>query len=166
MQPCNLLVLDEPTNHLDIISKERLKMAVHAYNGAAIIVSHDRTFLKGLTQKVYEFENGYIKEYLGDIDYFLEKKAIESMRIFEQSDPKTPKISQHQTKIIDKRQEREIQAIEKKISNLEQEMTTLQRKLADPEIYSTSSFQQHTQKYQQLEKNLSDLYSQWELAHA
>ena len=76
LEPYNLLVMDEPTNHLDITSKELLKKALLNYNGSLIVVSHDREFLKGLTNKVYEFKNKKIKEYIGDIDFFLQEKNL------------------------------------------------------------------------------------------
>ena len=80
----NLLVLDEPTNHLDIASKEILKNALKQYNGTLIIVSHDRDFLQGLTNKTYEFIDGTVREHLGSIDEFLTKHETESFRDFEQ----------------------------------------------------------------------------------
>ena len=76
LEPYNVLILDEPTNHLDMQSKDILKNALLRYDGALIIVSHDRDFLSGLTDKVYEFNNGKLKEYLGDIQYYLDKKQL------------------------------------------------------------------------------------------
>jgi len=82
LQPLNVLVMDEPTNHLDIKSKNVLKEALIKFSGTLILVSHDRDFLQGLTNKVYEFKNKHIKEYLGDIDFFLEQRNIENLREF------------------------------------------------------------------------------------
>ena len=76
LQPFNVLVMDEPTNHLDIESIIWLEQALHNFNGTLILVSHDRDFLQGLTNKVYEFKDQNIKEYLGDIDYYLEQRNI------------------------------------------------------------------------------------------
>ena len=90
LQPFNVLVMDEPTNHLDIKSKNVLKEACKNFEGTLIIVSHDRDFLQGLTSTVYEFRNKKIKEYLGDIDYYLEQRKLEDMRAVEKRD-KVPK---------------------------------------------------------------------------
>ena len=76
LEPYNLLIMDEPTNHLDITSKELLKKALLAYDGSLVVVSHDREFLQGLTQKVYEFKNQNIKEYYGSGNTFLEKEVL------------------------------------------------------------------------------------------
>ena len=83
LQPYNLLALDEPTNHMDIKSKEILKQALQAYDGTLIVVSHDRDFLDGLVDKMYEFRDGKVKEHLGSISDFLERRKIESLRELE-----------------------------------------------------------------------------------
>ena len=80
LSPFNVLIMDEPTNHLDIASKTVLKEALNNFNGTLIVVSHDRDFLQGLTTTVYGFKDKVIKEYLGDIDYFLEQHKIENLR--------------------------------------------------------------------------------------
>ena len=88
LQPFNVLVMDEPTNHLDIKSKNVLKQALRNFDGTLVLVSHDRDFLQGLTNKVYEFKNQKIKEYLGDIDYYLEQRKIDDFREIEKKDGK------------------------------------------------------------------------------
>jgi ATP-binding cassette subfamily F protein 3 len=85
LDPINLLVLDEPTNHLDLRSKAVLKEALQQYDGTLLVVSHDRDFLRGLTDRVYEFGGGKIKEFIGDIYDYLESKQVENMREYEQS---------------------------------------------------------------------------------
>jgi len=85
LDPINLLVLDEPTNHLDLRSKAVLKEALQQYDGTLLVVSHDRDFLRGLTDRIYEFGGGKIKEFIGDIYDYLESKQVENMREFEQS---------------------------------------------------------------------------------
>ena len=85
LEPYNFLIMDEPTNHLDITSKDLLKQALLNYSGSLIIVSHDREFLQGLTHKVYEFKNKNVKEYLGDINYFLQEKDFNSFKQLEMS---------------------------------------------------------------------------------
>jgi ATP-binding cassette subfamily F protein 3 len=83
LEPVNLLILDEPTNHLDMRTKDILKDALFAYDGTLILVSHDRDFLDGLAQKVYEFGNKQVKEHLGDIQNFLQKKKMENLKEIE-----------------------------------------------------------------------------------
>jgi ATP-binding cassette subfamily F protein 3 len=91
LEPYNLLVLDEPTNHMDMRSKDILKRALMKYDGTVVVVSHDREFLDGLIDKVYEFRDGGVREYLGDIWYFLEKRRLESLRDVETKSPAAPK---------------------------------------------------------------------------
>ena len=91
LEPRNLLILDEPTNHMDMRSKDILKNAIMKYDGTVVVVSHDREFLDGMVQKVYEFRDGGVKEYLGGIYYFLEKRKLESLQEIERRDaPATP----------------------------------------------------------------------------
>ena len=87
LEPRNLLVLDEPTNHMDMRSKDILKNAILKYDGTVVVVSHDREFLDGMVDKVYEFRDGGVKEYLGGIYYFLEKRKLESLQDIERRDP-------------------------------------------------------------------------------
>lgn len=87
LEPYNLLILDEPTNHLDMKTKDILKQAIKEFDGTVIVVSHDRDFLDGLVQKVYEFSNGEVRECLGGIYEFLEKKKLSSLRELEMSEP-------------------------------------------------------------------------------
>ena len=79
LSPVNFLIMDEPTNHLDIISKDVLKRALINYDGSLIIISHDRDFLQGLSEKIYEFKDKNIKEYIGDVNTFLEAKKLEDL---------------------------------------------------------------------------------------
>ena len=89
LEPVNLLILDEPTNHLDMGTKDILKQAIKEFNGTVIVVSHDREFLDGLVEKVYEFGEGKVKECLGGIYEFLEKKKLSSLNELEKSQPTT-----------------------------------------------------------------------------
>ena len=93
LEPRNLLVLDEPTNHMDMRSKDILKNALQKYDGTLILVSHDRDFLDGIVDKVYEFRDGGVKEYLGGIYYFLEKRQLESLHEVEIKQKEEPAIS-------------------------------------------------------------------------
>ncbi|MFZ1496796.1 MAG: ABC-F family ATP-binding cassette domain-containing protein, partial [Saprospiraceae bacterium] len=123
LKPINLLVLDEPTNHLDMLSKEALKRAIKAYDGALIVVSHDRDFLTNLTEKTYEFKDKKIKEYLGDINFFLEKRELDSMRDVELSyKSNNQNSSANSEKIVDEKEkkkwQREVQQAEKNVSTI------------------------------------------------
>jgi ATP-binding cassette subfamily F protein 3 len=135
MHPSNLVILDEPTNHLDIKAKEVLKNALLDYTGTLIVVSHDRYFLSGLTDKVFEFRDHNIKEYLGDIDYYLEKRKVDDIRLIEIQNQKEPNkekpkstISNSHKKEIEKKikyTERDIEKIENSIKNLSLEINNI-----------------------------------------
>src|SRR5690606_32237645 len=101
LQPFNVLVMDEPTNHLDIKSKNVLKQALQNFDGTLILVSHDRDFLQGLTNKVYEFKDGKIKEYLGDIDFYLEQRKVEDFRAIEKKQTVVQKNEKTKDKHVD-----------------------------------------------------------------
>lgn len=145
LEPVNFLVLDEPTNHLDMRSKEILKQAIIEFDGTAVIVSHDRDFLEGLVDKVYEFGGGKIKEHLGGIYEFLESKNVSNLRELERRTQveekpikeKSPnKDNFRERKALNKeirRAEREVENCEKKVAKLEKEQEALNVKLAIPE---------------------------------
>ena len=174
LQPYNLLVLDEPTNHLDIYAKERLKAALNHYNGSLIIVSHDRDFLKGLVNTVYEFRNKSVKQYKGDIDFFLEQKRaenfyeLEKQQIKKKSESSLPQNDKELKKqIYQKRKElqrkinkleKEIADIESRIENTEIEIETLEQKFSTAENIENEMFD----KYNNLKKQLEDLMEKWE----
>ena len=152
LEPVNLLVMDEPTNHLDITSKELLKRALLDYDGSLIIVSHDREFLQGLTEKVYEFKERNIKEYLGDINLFLKEKDLQDFKQLETSQLKQKqkekkedsnhKISYQQRKEKEKKRKKllnKINKLEKEIDNLEKELKEIDFKLSDPEKFKELS---------------------------
>ena len=144
--PTNLLVLDEPTNHLDMLSKDILKNALIQYDGTLIIVSHDRDFLQGLTNKVYEFRKPNIKEYIGDIYDFLEQKNLSHLKELEMAKQKTKVVEtapQSQNKINYERKkqfdarfrkiDKEIQRLEDAIGKLEKELADLDNVMAHPD---------------------------------
>ncbi len=145
LEPYNLLILDEPTNHMDMRSKDILKNALMKYDGTVIVVSHDREFLDGLVNKVYEFRDGAVKEYLGGIYYFLEKRKLESLRDVEIKKAEAPaevprkKVQSKQDYQQKKEAERavrktknEIDRVEARISELEAEIAEWDRRMADP----------------------------------
>jgi ATP-binding cassette subfamily F protein 3 len=150
LTPANLLILDEPTNHLDMRSKDVLKSALLQYNGTLIIVSHDRDFLQGLTNRVFEFRHGTVKEYLGDIYDFLEQRRLRTLKELESSQLKTAaqadngQVSQNKLNWEKRKEnEKEIRKVKNQISRCETEIerieTGLKEKesmLGDPERFS------------------------------
>ncbi len=167
LQPFNVLVMDEPTNHLDIKSKNVLKDALKKFQGTLILVSHDRDFLQGLTNKVYEFKDHKLKEYLGDIDFYLEQRNVENLREVEKRDvlKEQPKESNKQTyedqkkfKSLNNRLsniEAKINAHEKEIKNMDVELATnYDKAVSDPKFFDY---------YQNKKKALEDLMHEWEL---
>ena len=174
LEPVNLLILDEPTNHLDMRTKDILKKAIKEFEGTVIVVSHDREFLDGLVEKVYEFGGGRIKEHLGGIYDFLEKKKIESLRELEVATKQQPKVVE--TKKSDnkisyeerkelarrvKKAERAIAAIEEEISNIEYAIDVLEGKLATPE---GAADMQLYDEHGKLKKQLDEAMTRWEAA--
>ena len=163
LEPANFLVLDEPTNHLDIASKNMLKQAVKAYTGTVIVVSHDRDFLEGLTEKVIEFKDHNIKEHIGDINDFLKTRQVENFREFEQNKIQAQKVS----KTVDKKHlfamQKEIKSVEGKIETLEQKIAHFEERLKDYEEYQKISkepklFDEHESNKTKLE----ELMLRWE----
>ncbi len=170
LRPFNLLVLDEPTNHLDIISKEILKSALKKYDGTLILVSHDRHFLAGLTDKTIEFRDKQLFEYLGDVNYFLEKRELDSLRAVEQSakKPKTqkpnkPLNSSHAPS--HKTLTRKIESLERKISTLEKQIKQLENSMAEEGFYTKEDSGGVLEEYNAKKDELTSLYERWEYYH-
>lgn len=177
LEPYNLLIMDEPTNHLDITSKELLKKALMKYDGSLIVVSHDREFLQGLTQKVYEFKNQSIKEYIGDIDMFLSEKDLESFKQLESSQKEQKNTKQDKSAvqlsfIEQKNQKKRVKKLKNRIGKLEKQIEELERsqkeidlQLSEPEKFKELSRQEGF--FEQYEKNQNikkELESEWEQA--
>ena len=166
LRPFNLLVLDEPTNHLDILSKDILKKALSEYDGTMIIVSHDRDFLEGLTTKTIEFRDKKLHTYLGDVNFFLKKRAMDNMREVEMrtqkaaanksSDANAP--LDYETK---KRLLRAVQNAERKIEKLETKIAEWDVKMADPSFYQQPNSAGEIATYQQLKKELDEAMEVW-----
>ena len=179
LDPVNLLVMDEPTNHLDITSKELLKRALVEYDGSLIIVSHDREFLQGLTEKVYDFKERNIKEYLGDINDFLKEKDLENFKQLETSQLKQKqkekkgdsehKLSYQEKKEKDKRIKKlsnKISKLEKEIDDLEKEIKGIDSKLANPEKFKElSQNPDFFANYEQKQLKLKETEQFWEKAN-
>lgn len=172
LEPVNLLILDEPTNHLDMRSKDVLKEALKEFDGTVIVVSHDRDFLDGLVDKVYEFGNKRVIEHLGGIYEFLERKKVESLKELERNTPTTT-LPQGEVKTTDnklsyearKEQSKIIRKIEKSISDqeeqieqIEQKITTIEAQIATPEGASNPDL--YTE-YGQLKKKLAECMEKW-----
>jgi ATP-binding cassette subfamily F protein 3 len=168
LQPFNVLVMDEPTNHLDIKSKNVLKQACLNFEGTLILVSHDRDFLQGLTNKVYEFKDQKIKEYLGDVEYYLEQRRVENFRAIEKKQvvavekekPKESNSFQDQKKL--KSLKNQLSSIESKIGSLEKEIKEIDHNLLvdyDKTIAKSNFFE----TYQAKKKKLDKLMQDWEV---
>ena len=176
LEPVNLLVMDEPTNHLDITSKELLKRALLEYDGSLIVVSHDREFLQGLTEKVYEFKKRNIKEHLGDINEFLKEKDLENFKQLESSQLKQKqkgvkedseqKISYQEKKELDKKIRKlsnKIKRLEREIDSLESEIKEIESNLADPKIFKElSQNPDFFAKYEQKQQKLKEMEQNWD----
>ncbi|MCL1821565.1 MAG: ATP-binding cassette domain-containing protein, partial [Prolixibacteraceae bacterium] len=178
LEPVNFLVLDEPTNHLDIHSKEILKQALINFDGTILLVSHDREFLNGLATCVYEFRDKKVKQHLGGIYDFLQKKKMDSLRELEARQKSTAlpvditgttdnsdtklEVSFENRKNINKqiaRLEKSISSIEEKITNLERKIVEIDNQLANPEKISDNNFFEH---YEDLKNELSMTLIFWE----
>ena len=177
LEPYNLLIMDEPTNHLDIKSKELLKKALANYDGSLIVVSHDREFLQQLTQKVYEFKNQNIKEYIGDIDTFLSEKDLENFKQLESSQKeqkniKQDKLEERSSYLQKKFNKKKVKKLKNRISSLERQIEILDKSqksidldLSDPEKFKELSQQKDFfEIYEKNQKKLQELESEWEEA--
>ncbi len=133
LSPFNVLIMDEPTNHLDIASKNVLKQALQNFDGTLIVVSHDRDFLQGLTSTVYGFKDKVIKEYLGDIDFFLEQHQIENLREAEKRTvvEKKPDITKKETIQLSREAEKELKKLKNKLSKIEVEIDVLEKEILE-----------------------------------
>ena len=176
LTPFNVLVMDEPTNHLDIASKNVLKQALQDFEGTLIIVSHDRDFLQGLTNKVYEFKNNRIKEYLGDIDYYLEEHNLDNLREVERiTQVSVKKESPAKEDYKDaKQKEKELKQLQNKLSKVETQIADLEKEikkidsdLADPITYEKlTSTQNFFANYQSKKDKIDSLMIEWETLHS
>ena len=173
LEPVNLLILDEPTNHLDMKTKDVLKQAIADFDGTVIVVSHDRDFLDGLVEKVYEFGGGNVREHLGGIYDFLQHKQMESLRELEKSVPsktdndqiQEPAVSSGKQSYAEKKEfekqirkaERLVKGAEAKVSQLEAELKVVEDKLAAGAT-DNDLFERHGE----VSKSLDAAMSEWE----
>lgn len=181
LEPVNLLILDEPTNHLDMATKDILKQAIKDFDGTVIVVSHDREFLDGLVEKVYEFGGGKVRECLGGIYEFLEKKKLATLQELERSTtPTAPaakkvekadiqtgdaprKLTYEEKKERDRainRAEKRVKEAEAEISRIEADIAVIETALASGEPQEPDIYDRHAS----LGKKLDNAMSIWELA--
>lgn len=182
LEPVNFLILDEPTNHLDMRTKDVLKEAILSFDGTVIVVSHDRDFLDGLVSKVYEFGGGQVREHIGGIYDFLQKKEMESLDELHatgspsasttnsaSSNSTQPQMSEGKLSYEERKEqakirrklEKEVELCETEVSRLESEKAALEAKLATPEgAADTALFSQ----YGQIQQDLSQAEDAWEKA--
>jgi ATP-binding cassette subfamily F protein 3 len=179
LQPVNLLILDEPTNHLDMRSKEILKQALVSYDGTLIVVSHDREFLNGLVDKVYEFKNHKIKEHIGGIYDFLQKRKLENLAELERKtksapeavvkEPTAVKIDYEEKKELDKairKISQQIKASEHTIELYEKELAEITKKLSEPDTIEKGSIEKVYTRHGEVEKLLEKEMLIWEQLNA
>ena len=175
LEPVNLLILDEPTNHLDMRSKDVLKDAIREFDGTAIIVSHDREFLDGLVTKVYEFGGGLVKEHIGGIYDFLQKKQIDNLNELQLSsspsvskgkEEKEPasegRLSYEAQKDLNRKirkLEKQVESLETSIGDMEQQVAQLEERMATPEGASDMKLYE---AHQALKKQIAEAEAEWE----
>ena len=174
LEPVNLLILDEPTNHLDMRSKDVLKDAIRDFDGTVIVVSHDREFLDGLVTKVYEFGGGVVKEHIGGIYDFLQKKKMESLQELQLTQSSAPvtkeepvpvsenKLSYEAQKELNRKArklEKQVAACETHIGELETQVTEIENRMATPEGAADRSLYE---QYQALKKEIAAAEEEWE----
>lgn len=167
LQPFNVLVMDEPTNHLDIKSKNVLKDSLKQFEGTLIVVSHDRDFLQGLTDRVYEFKDHRIREYLGDIDYYLEQREVANLREVEKRDviKKEAPIKSAKKSYED---QKKLKSLNNRLSKAESNINKLEREIKELDVALATSYEETIAKpnffdqYNTKKKKLDDFMQDWE----
>ena len=170
LQPFNVLVMDEPTNHLDIKSKNVLKDALKNFEGTLLLVSHDRDFLQGLSSKVYEFKDQKIKEYLGDIDYFLEQRNLENLR---EAEKRTNVVKSAKPEAASGKQsyedQKRVKSLQNKLSKTEAKIAKLEKEIKEIDVELSINYEATIAQsdffdtYQGKKDELESLMSQWEI---
>jgi ATP-binding cassette subfamily F protein 3 len=167
LKPFNLLVLDEPTNHLDMISKDVLKQALQDYDGAMIVVSHDREFLSGLTDRTLEFRNRRLYNHLGDVNYFLEQRQMDNMREVEKSTPAVAEAEKPKRELsFEERKQllRQVSNAEKSVERLEAKVAEIEQKMSDPAFFSLPDQDHWIDTYKDVKSQLEEAMEAWEQA--
>ena len=166
LQPINVLLMDEPTNHLDIKSKNVLKAALQKFEGTLLLVSHDRDFLQGMSNLVYEFKDQKIKEYLGDINYFLEQRNMENMREVEKKDI-DKKEQPQQNKASSYEDQKKSKSLQNRLSKIESQIKELERNIQNDDKALASNYDKHLENahfftaYNQKKSDLDQLLEDW-----
>ena len=186
LEPRNLLILDEPTNHMDMRSKDILKNAIMKYDGTVVVVSHDREFLDGMVQKVYEFRDGGVKEYLGGIYYFLEKRKLESLQEIERRDASAKPMANPAAKSAAqpaanrdaaasgkltyeqrKEQEKQLRKLRRAVETVEAELAEIEKQIAayDAKFAAATEYNEADYKaYNDLKARYDHQMHEWEKA--
>ena len=175
LEPVNFLILDEPTNHLDMRSKDVLKDAIRDFDGTVIVVSHDREFLDGLVTKVYEFGGGVVREHIGGIYDFLQKKKIENLNELQLSTSPTASIKKEEPVAVNENKlsyeaqkelnkkirklEKQVADCESRIEKIEAQIAEIEAEMATPEGASDMKLYE---RHQQLKKELDAVVEEWE----
>ena len=171
LQPFNVLVMDEPTNHLDIKSKNVLKESLKSFEGTLILVSHDRDFLQGLTNTVYEFKNKNIKEYLGDIDFYLDQRKVADLREIEKKDKIQHKevADSKETAKQSYQDQKKLKSLNNKLSNVEAKINKLEKEIKEIDVELAVNYDQTIaapnffDTYQAKKDELAALMDNWEI---
>ena len=174
LKPTNFLIMDEPTNHLDLVSKEVLKQALSQYDGTLLVVSHDRDFLNGLTDTVYEILPNRLKVWTGDVLDFLKEKKAENIAVYEQQQKEAKKkvdsnVQIGQTGVVSKEDQKDrkkleqlLAKIEKKIEEIENEISAIEEKMSQLDYSNTQLVKEITDKHELKKSELSLQYKEWE----
>ena len=168
LQPINVLVMDEPTNHLDIKSKNVLKAALQKYEGTLLLVSHDRDFLQGMSNLVYEFKDQKIKEYLGDVNYFLEQRNLENMREVEKKDVAKQDATKENNKTSYEDQKKN-KSLYNRLSKIESQIKQLEIDIQNDDKMVASNYDKHIENadffnaYNKKKADLEKLLFDWEV---
>ncbi|RXP54127.1 ATP-binding cassette domain-containing protein [Lutibacter sp. HS1-25] len=169
LMPFNVLVMDEPTNHLDIASKNVLKQALKQFEGTLILVSHDRDFLQGLASTVYGFKDKVIKEYLGDIDFFLEQHQIENLREAEKRTVVAKTVDPVKKEVVQlsKVDDKEVKKMKNQLSKLEVQIDDLEKNILEmdealeKDYEATASNPNFFENYKNIKSNIEKLMDEW-----
>lgn len=171
LQPINVLVMDEPTNHLDIKSKNVLKAALQNFEGTLLLVSHDRDFLQGMANTIYEFKDQKIREYLGDINFFLEQKNVQNMREIEKKDTvknTTVETINTASKNLSYEEQKTQKALQNKLSKIESQINQLEKEIIKDDENLARNYEKLMEDalffaaYEKKKKELDQLMTEWE----
>jgi ATP-binding cassette subfamily F protein 3 len=161
--------MDEPTNHLDIKSKNVLKAALQKYEGTLLLVSHDRDFLQGMSNIVYEFKDQKIKEYLGDINYFLEQRNAMNMREIEKKDVVVNASTNKENKNLSYEDQKKSKSLQNRLSKIESQIKQLEIDIQADDKALASNYDKHIEDanffaaYERKKKELDKLLEDWEI---